>query len=148
MNQISKKIVVSIISIILLTACGSSNKTPSNPEGNKIEETPKIIYDNYEEFEVVDFGKVLNVELHGKTIGTGGGLYRYRIYDTSENKKYWDEYKTALINDEFEIEGDTAVKRVMWNGEESDITVRITTDHVVDTKSYILITVLVSYRDI
>ena len=125
MNQISKKITVSIISIILLTACGSSNKGPSNSEENKIEETPKIIYDNYEDFEVVDFGKVFNVELQGKTIGTGGALYRYKAYDTSENKKYWEDYKIALTTVEFEIEGDTAVKRVMWNGEESDITVRI-----------------------
>lgn len=147
MNLFSKK-VISIILIILLTACGSFNKTSSNSEENNVEETQKIIYDNYEEFEVVDFGKVFNVDLHGKTIGTGGGLYRYKIFDTSENRKYWDEYKTALTNVEFEIEGDTAVKRVMWSGEDSDITVRITTEYIVDTKSHILITVLVSYRDI
>ena len=65
-----------------------------------------------------------------------------------KTKKYWEDYKIALTNVEFEIEGDTAVKRVMWNGEESDITVRIITEHVAEEKSYILITVLVSYRDI
>lgn len=147
MRQFLKKIIVSVIVVLLLVACGNNNKKSSEFEESEIKDTLNIIYDNYEEFEVIDFGEVFNIELYGKTIGTGGGLYRYKVYDTSEKIKYWDEYKTELINVGFVIQGDTAVKNITLNGEETNITVSISTKYVVDIESHIFITVLVSYKD-